>query len=222
MHLEQYDRVRDRIASEGFTPGLETRIAIFTCASKAVNLPFLSLAGAAPSVPLGWSGTGLVSELGASASAAAIAWQALNSQFFRESEALTLLFRVTRWALDPVIYMQSAHVVAPLYAECARVGLSGGPRQGDAIGIEALALGHALLAIVRLAPILPRGPAAETPFAVALLRIEQENGRQLQTQIRLLKDGFASTPMEQRETIIAQKAALVEDAFSRFLGSLAP
>jgi len=218
MHLEQYDRIRARIASEGLTPGMETRIAIFACASKAVNLPFLSMA-AGPSMLMGMPGSG--PDAAGAASAAAIAWQALNSQLFRESEALTLLVRVTRWAPDPVIYMQSMGLVAPLYSECARVGLRGWPQQGDVIGIEALALGHALLATVRLSPILPAGAASETPFAVALLRIEQENGRLLQTQIRLLKDGFAGTPMDQREDIIAQKVAIVEGAFSRFLDSLA-
>ena len=63
--------------------------------------------------------------------------------------------------------------------------------------------------------------AAQAPFAVALTRIEQENGRLLQTQIRLLKDGYAETPLAEREAVIAAKVALVEAAFGRFLDSLA-
>ncbi len=201
MHLEQYDRIRATIASRGLTPEMETRIALFVSASKAVNLPFLSLASAAP--------------------ATTFAWQAINTQLFREAEALALLMRVTRWTPDPMVYMLSAQLTAPLYAECVRLGWSGGATQGEGIGLAALAFGHALLATVRLAPILPPGEIPANPFAVALLRIEQENGRLLQTQIRLLKDGFAGVSLSDREVVIAEKAALVEAAFSSFLDSLA-
>jgi hypothetical protein len=134
---------------------------------------------------------------------------------------MTLLFRVTRWTPDPFVYLEAAQLAAPLYAECARVGFAGWPMSGEGQGLEAMALGHALLATVRLTPILPETDAAQTPFAVALLRIEQENGRLLQTQIRLLKDGFGKTSPQDRETAIARKAKLVEAAFARFLTSLA-
>jgi hypothetical protein len=201
VHLAEYDRIRAVVAERGFTPEIESRIALFMCACKAVNLPYLTLAGIA--------------------TAATMAWQALNTQLFRESEAMTLLFRVTRWAPDPFVYLEAAQLAAPLYAECARVGFAGWPMSGEGPGLEAMALGHALLATARLTPILPETDAAQTPFAVALLRIEQENGRLLQTQIRLLKDGFGKTSPQDRETAIARKAKLVEAAFTRFLTSLA-
>lgn len=214
MHLEQYDRIRARIAAEGLTPEIETRVAIFVCASKAVNLPFLALAGAG--MPTLWPGAAA----GAGANAAGLVWQHLNTQLFRESEALTLLCRVTRWSSDPVVYAGSAPLVAPLYAECAFVGFTTRPRAGQTLGADALALGHALLATVRLTPILP-AEEAQNPFAVALSRIEQENGRLLQTQIRLLKDGYPSVPPSEHEAIIAATVALVERAFDKFLDSLA-
>jgi hypothetical protein len=201
MHLEQYDRIRAAIAARGLTPEMETRIALFVGASKAVNLPFLSLAGMGP--------------------ATTVAWQAINAQLFREAEALTLLMRVTRWAPDPMVYVLSSQLTVPLYAESIRVGWSGGTAQGEGIGLSALAFGHALLATVRLAPIIPPEEVPANPFAVALMRIEQENGRLLQTQIRLLKDGFAGVSLSDREGVIAEKAALVEAVFSRFLESLA-
>lgn len=202
MHLEAYDRVRERVTREGFTPDLQTRIALFVAASKAVNLPFLALATAAP--------------------AGGIAWQALNSQLFRESEALTLLARVTQWSLNPMVYLESAALVAPLSAAFTRAGITGWPGVGAGPGssLEALALGHATLAAVRLAPIIPATDVATSPFAVALMRIEQENGRLLQTQIRLLKDGLGDMATETREAAIAEKAAMVEAVFARFLETL--
>lgn len=202
MFLEEYDRIRAGIAANGLTAETETRIALFLCACKAVNLPFLSAAALMP--------------------ATSPAWQALNTQLFRESEALALLMRVTRWAPDPLVLAQNVQLTAPLHAEFVRAGLTNGwAMSGERLGLEALALGHALLACIRLAPILPPGPVSRGQFAVALLAIEQENGRLLQTQIRLLKDGYAAIPVDERETVIGQKSALVEGIFRHFLGTLA-
>lgn len=200
MHLDQYDRIRDRIAKTGFTPELQTRITLFLCASKAVNIPFLTLAGLAP--------------------AGNLVWQSLNSQLFRESEAMTLLARSTQWSLDPLVYYQSAQLAQPLYAEAARSGFRGLPSGAEGASLDALAFGHALLATVRMTPVIPSGEMALTPYPVALARIEQENGRLLQTQIRLLKDGYASVPIAEREAIIGEKITLVDSAFSAFLASL--
>ena len=201
MRLELYDRARAQIAVAGFTPGVQTRIAAFVFAAKAVNMPFLTLAMAGP--------------------AHSLAWQALASQAFRETEAMTLLARVTRWSPDPRDAAGAAATAAPLWAEAARAGFAGFPASAEGVSLDALAFGHALLARVRLAPIIPETAAAH-PFAFALLRIEQENGRLLQTQIRLLKDGFAATPVAVREDAVAARAAVVDAAFAHLLESLAP
>ena len=215
MHLDQYDRIRARITAEGLTPEIQTRLALFVCASKAANLPGLALAGmmGAPNPWLAaWPGIGAAPTGGA-----AIAWQFLNTQFFRESEALALLARVTHWSPDPTIYATTAPLLAPLYAEWARADAAA---PGARPGIGALALGYAMLATIRLTPIFPT-ELAQDPFVVALARIEQENGRLLQTQIRLLKDGHAEIPLTERENIIAAKLRAVEAAFDHFLDTLA-
>ena len=200
MRLDLYDRVRARIDADGFTPAIQTRLGAFVAASKAVNLPFLSLAIAGP--------------------AQGLAWQALASQCFRETEALTLLLRVTRWSFDPRDAAEAVALAAPIWAEAGRCGFAGFPVSAERVSLDALAFGHALLARVRLAPIIPER-AALHPFAVALLRIEQENGRLLQTQIRLLKDGYAAVPVAAREDAVAARAAVVDDALARLLTALA-
>ena len=55
------------------------------------------------------------------------------------------------------------------------------------------------------------------PFVAALRRIEQESGRMIQAQIRLLKDGASPLPMAEREQIIEEKQEAVDEAFGRFL-----
>lgn len=200
MQLDLYDRARARIAADGLTPAVQTRVAAFVVAAKGVNLPFLSVAFWTP--------------------ARMPAWQALASQGFREAEAMTLLLRVTEWSPDLRDWAEAVALAAPLWAEAARCGLTGWPAPTESVTLDALAFGHALLARVRLAPIVPESEASH-PFAVALLKIEQENGRLLQTQIRLLKDGYADVPVSTREDTVAAKAAVVDDAFARLLAALA-
>lgn len=52
---------------------------------------------------------------------------------------------------------------------------------------------------------------------VAMRRIEQENGRMIQAQIRLLKDVPSPLSIEQRERLIEAEQATVNAAFGRFL-----
>jgi hypothetical protein len=150
--------------------------------------------------------------------------QSLQAQQFRELEFVALLSRVTRWSLDPLVYAASGVIVAPLWSHWW-----GGTRGATAAATPAvaeqvyagLAFGHALLAHVRLTPVIPAGGDPLDPFAVALQRIEQENGRMLQTQIRLLKEACTEMPAEQREAIVEEKSEFVEAAFARFLRWLA-
>ncbi|MCV6596671.1 MAG: hypothetical protein OIF40_06270 [Mangrovicoccus sp.] len=200
MHLEAYDHLRTKIEKHGLTPRLETRIALFISTTKSLNLPFLAMAENAP--------------------ARSPAWQALNSQLFRECEALNVLMRVTRWAPEPMLYWRNTEIAAPLMTAqlSRRVGLFA-PSVASMASFEALAMGHALLATTRLTPIIPETLMLE-PFPMALMRIEQENGRLLQTQIRLLKDGFPDIPVETREEIIGRKAEVVDKVFTGFLKDL--
>ena len=59
------------------------------------------------------------------------------------------------------------------------------------------------------------------PFVAALRRIEQESGRMIQAQIRLLKDADSPLPLDERERIIEAKQLEVDEAFRRFLAWLA-
>jgi hypothetical protein len=69
--------------------------------------------------------------------------------------------------------------------------------------------------------VLPADVDEFDPFVVAIRRIEQEGGRMIQAQIRLLKDGVGSLGAEQCEEIMEAKQAAVDAAFDRFLQWLA-
>ena len=112
----------------------------------------------------------------------------VHGQYFRELEFASLLVRVTRWSADPSIYAEAATLVAPLWNEWWRIQMPPGPAFDPNVAYAAVAFGHALLARIRLTPVLGNGVDELDPFVAAIRRIEQENGRMLQTQIRLLKD----------------------------------
>lgn len=204
MTPELFDAARRRIGGTGFDPETQTRVTLFLSAAKSSNATFL---GCAQLLPVG-----------------DLVMQFLQAQQFRELEFVTLLARVTRWSPNPLLYVASGSIIAPLWAHWwaapTIVPATAMPAGAERV-YGGLAFGHALLAHVRLTPAIPAGGDPLDPFVVALQRIEQENGRMLQTQIRLLKEACTELPLEQREAIVEEKSKLVEAAFARFLGWLA-
>ena len=190
-----YDRARAVVAARGFDADLQTRVALFLGATTAINAAILAPAQFAPK--------------------AATSLPFVHGQYVRELEFGALLARVTSWSANPVLYAEGAFLTSSLWGEFARLGPQAAlPGAG---GFADLALGHALLGRVRLTPILPDNVDELQPFVVALRRIEQENGRMIQTQIRLLKDASAGIAAEERERVVAQQQEAVDAIFRRFL-----
>jgi hypothetical protein len=112
------------------------------------------------------------------------AWQAeLNTQFYRETEIISLLLRATLWIPDPALgYMaarwEAAWIPAPL---------EGITDRSLALTAGLAALAHAVHAGIRPAALLPAEASATNLFVAALRRIEFESGRLLQAQILFLK-----------------------------------
>lgn len=201
MRKELYDRARAAIAARGFDAEIQTRIALFLGATKNVNAAILAAAELQPQVT--------------------VAYPFVHGQYFREMEFASLLARVTHWSPHPTLYAEAAALVAPIWGEWMRLQFAPGPLLDGKAAFGGLALGHALLARVRVAPVIDGIADPMDPFVAALRRIEQENGRMIQAQIRLLKDTSSPLAMKERERIIEAEQALVDTAFERFLGSLA-
>jgi hypothetical protein len=128
---------------------------------------------------------------------------------------------VTRWSSNPLIYFEAAALVEPLWREWLGMQSPLGTLPHGQASYRALAFGHALLARVRLAPVIPANADEADPFVLALRRIEQENGRMIQAQIRLLKESLIDLPPAERARIVEDEQLVVDAAFARFLSRLA-
>ena len=196
-----YDQARDRIAASGFTPEIQTKITLFLCTAKNGNLMFHS--------SVQW-----MQNLN-------VVQQFILSQSSRELEAVTLLSRTAQWATDPTLAVEASRIAAPLMLAWGQIMLPPGPMLNPQAAYRGISLGHAQLARIRLLPVIPEHADPLDPFVVALNRIETENGRMLQTQIRLLKNIGTEIPIEEREALVEQDQELVDGVFSQFLTWLA-
>lgn len=196
-----YDEARDRIAAVGFDPDIQTKITLLLCGAKNGNLAF-------------HSGVLWMANLN-------VVQQYAFSQYSRELEAVTLLTRTVRWSTDPALMMRGTQILAPLAMAWGQIMLPPGPLLNPDAAFRGVSLGHAQFSRIRLAGVVPDDADPLDPFVVALRRIEQENGRMLQTQIRLLKTMATELPLEVRESRVEHDQQLVDAVFSDFLGWLA-
>jgi hypothetical protein len=201
LTAQHYDKALATIAARGFDPDVQTKISLFVGAAKAVNAAILGAVELQPQIT--------------------ITYPFVHGQYFREVEFAALLARVTRWSSNWALYSEGSRLTASLWAQWWRIQLPLGPALNTRAAYSALALGHALLARVRTAPLIPGNASEMDPFVAALRRIEQESGRMIQAQIRLLKDGASPLPLDEREQIIEDKQEAVDEAFRGFLEWLA-
>ena len=196
-----YDKAREHIAAAGFTASIQTRIALVLATGKNANLMF--------NATLQWM------------PATGVARQFFISQAARETEALSLLASTTNWDGNPGLALRAYTITAPLTKAWSEVMMPPGPAFNGQAAYRGVALGHAQLSRLRLAPIIPEGADPLDPFVVALQRIEQENGRMLQTQIRLLKSVGSGFPLAEREALVEKEQELVDGVVNEFLAWLA-
>ncbi len=196
-----YDQARERIAADGFTPAIQTKLTLFLCGAKNGNLMF-------------HAGLPWMNKLD-------VVHQFMLSQSLRELEAVTLLSRTVQWSMNPALAVQAGRIVAPLTMAWGQIMLPPGPLLNPRSAYRGISLGHAQLARIRVLPVIADNTDALHPFVVALQRVEQENGRMLQTQIRLLKNIGTDMPLDEREALVGQDQDLVDTVFSQFLQWLA-
>lgn len=199
MRLEAFNAARARVSKLGLTSALQTKIALFVGAAKNANALFLGRAQALPLDP--------------------VVRQFLDRQYFQECEAALALAKSVHWAPDPALYVRGAAIAMPLWTEVWRALGPWGAPFDPRLFYAGIALGHGLLAEIRLVPMLPADlPPAAAPLAVLLHRIEQDNARGLQTHLALLKTACGDVPLEERERIVEKQGEVARRAFDGFLG----
>lgn len=192
-----YDAARERLERESWSPEVQSALSMLLLTAKQGNAVFQTATLWLPLPPL--------------------AGQFLHSQAYRETEALTLLLRVTEWSSQAQLYWESAQRLLPLTTAWSSILCSGAPLGNAGAYFHGLALGHAALSQVRLLPILPKNTDPSHPYAMALVRIEQENNRLLQTQNRLLKHLGTELPGNTRESIIDDAQSQVKQIFTDYM-----
>ncbi|CAN5271795.1 hypothetical protein BH11PSE11_BH11PSE11_28350 [soil metagenome] len=198
MNIQNFDAARDAIEACGFTPRLQTKISLFLTAAKNANAAFLG------AIQLKAFGN--------------VADQYVHRQHFQEMEAVVLLAKVTQWAPDPMLFFEANRFTTPIWAGWQSfAGKQITPEEHTRNMYRGLALGHALLAQIRLTPIIPGNCDEMAPYVVALRQIEQDNANKIQTQIQLLRAVSGSLPKEEAEAIVEEKQAMVSEVFTEFL-----
>ena len=145
------------------------------------------------------------------------AWHTeLNSQFYRESEIVSLLLRATSWAPDPELLF----LVPSWEAAWLPRPAEGIADRAQAFIIDIAALGHALHAGIRPAALLPESASMLDPFASALRKIELEGGRLIQAQIIFLKSADLMPFRSAVNTAVASRHEQVRKLWDAMLSGI--
>jgi len=148
-------------------------------------------------------------------------YQYLHEQLYKNAEFTTLLNKATSWSINPLVYMETSQINLLFWQKADIAQHLMGFFQVNPSFYKYLALSHALLSVIRFMPLFP--PQLELlkhPFPAALNQIEEENGRQIQLQIRLLKDMPVGLSIQQKEELLENQRNTVSDVFLMLLESL--
>jgi hypothetical protein len=195
--IEIRKRAMEFFASHEIGPDIQTRISLFLQGLKSINATILARV---EFQEMEW-----------------LPYKFLHNQCFKEVELTTLLGKSTSWSNNPMVYLAATNMNLALWQETGAPRFMQGALQVDRNFYEYLALSHALMSDIRFLPLLPIHVKLDTPFLSALKEIEEENGRQIQTQIRLLKDMEIDLSREDKEQIIDSQRQIVEQIFQRVL-----
>jgi hypothetical protein len=195
--IEIRKRATEFFGAHEIGPDIQTRISLFLQGLKSINATVL--------VRVEFQ---------------AIEWlpyKYLHSQYFKEVELITLLAKATSWTGNPMVFLAATNTNLTAWQETGAARFMQGVLKVDRTFYEYLALSHALMSNVRFLPLLPIQVKLDTPFLSVLKEIEEENGRQIQTQIRLLKDMKIDLSRDEKEHIIDSQRQIVERIFLRLL-----
>lgn len=148
------------------------------------------------------------------------AYAFLHAQLYKECELISKLQHLSPWSTTWEIYVKAAEFNLKLWktAEVSKYLL--GFFKIDRHLYEYLALSYALLSEVNFMSVITMKNIDNDPYVQMLHDLEDENGKMIQVQLRLLKDIDVPLSREEREKIVEDKRQMVLKLFDEFLASL--
>jgi hypothetical protein len=178
-------------------PDEQTYISCFLSTLKMVNASILSKI---EMQPIEW-----------------IPYSFLHNQYYKEVELSTLLLKDTQWSINPFVYSEAAMLNTMVWQKADLNQYFTQIFTPDRLFFQYLAITHGFLSEIRLFSLFPPNVPLDNKFISALYAIEVENGRQIQIQIRLLKDMEVPLSENEKEDIVNKQRLIVADLFDRLL-----
>lgn len=144
----------------------------------------------------------------------------LHKQYHKELELASRLQKSTQWSLNPMVYMENSRRNMEFWNKTQAYSYLMSFFSLDRTFYEYLALSHAFMSEIRIIPLFPADLPLDNEFMAVLYDAEVENGRQIQTQIRLLKDMDVPLSRHAKETIINEKRNIIAGLFEDMLESV--
>lgn len=145
------------------------------------------------------------------------AYSFLHAQLFKELELITKLQRLTPWTNNWNVYKEAVEFNTKLWQETNLTHFLLGPFGLDRRLYEYLALSYAFLSEINFMSVVTIRNIDSDPYVAVLHDLEEENGKVIQTQLRLLKDIDVPLKREEREEIVEGSRARIRAIYDQFL-----
>ncbi len=194
------DKARQYFAENRLSSDDKTRISLFLQSVKSTNATILSKIELQP---IDW-----------------LPYKHLHTQYYKDIEHSTLLAKATAWSFNPMLYMEATQINLNLWQNAEITKYLGEFFDKNQTFYEYLALSHAFMSELRILALLPPDFDLNDPFIHCLHEIDQENSRQIQTQVRMLKDMEITLSDEEKQNIVDSMHSIIADAFDELLAAI--
>ena len=139
-------------------------------------------------------------------------------QIYKNMQSSYLLAKATKWTLNYSVYWRFQQVAASFWdqAEIGRYLQSNWTIDETKVRLyEFLAFSHALLSQIRISPLVVDLPVDD--YIALINEIEEDNGRQIQLQVRMLKSMDVPLTLDQKEDVSLAERIKVGAVYQKFL-----
>lgn len=194
------DKARQFFADNPLTGDTKTQICLFLQSVKSTNAAILAKI---EFQPVEW-----------------LPYKYFHTQYYKDIEHATLLAKACEWSFNPMLYMGATQINLKLWQAADINKYVSGAFEIDRNLYEYLSLSHAFMSELRILSLFPHDFDLNDPFIHCLHEIDQENGRQIQTQVRMLKDMSIEISDQEKQSIVDEMRTIVASSFNELLTSI--